>query len=82
MGTRPLASRPSSPDPLGPCDTKLETLVPELAAEDVIVMARLEGYRTKSEWLRDLILDRLYGRMNRLQMMARSMNGGNPSNSG
>jgi hypothetical protein len=67
---------------MGKCDVKVETLLPELAAEDVIVVSRLEGYDSKSEWLRDLILDKLYGRVKRLQMMARAGNGGNPSNSG
>lgn len=76
MSNGPFASRPPTSSPLGKCDVRLETLVPEQAAEDAIVAARLSGYRSKSEWLRDLILNELYGR---LRMLPQARGGGEPA---
>ncbi len=56
-----LESRASTPG-LGKCTEDLKTLVPEEVKEEFCAMAVMNGQRP-SDYLRDLILDHLYGKL-------------------
>lgn len=58
-------------------DVRVETTLTESAADDLIAVARLNG-KTKSEWLRDLILCELYGQLGMLRARAGLVKPENP----
>lgn len=67
--TAPFLSRPPAANPLGLCDTRMETTVPEEIAEEAIAIARMHG-RTKSEWMRDLIIKAVRGEFEWMRLRA------------
>ena len=68
-GASPLLSRPSGSNPLGPCDARMETTVPDEIAEEFIAVARMNG-KTKAEWLRDLIIKSVRGEFEWMRLRA------------
>jgi len=53
-------SRPASVTPWGKCDTRVQTLIPEVAAADLRCKAAAAGV-SESELVRNLVLRHLYG---------------------
>lgn len=66
---RSHAGRPPASSPLGPCDVRMETTVPEEIAEEFVAVARLMG-KTKSEYLRDLIIKSVRGEFEWMRLRA------------
>ena len=61
-----MESRAAAPG-LGKCTEELKTVVPESVKEDFTAMAVLHGQRP-GDYLRDLILEHLYGRLPLIRM--------------
>ncbi len=74
-------SRPKDADPRGKRICQLDTMVCEETEHAVIAMAALNG-KTKSEMMRILLEDALFGRFPMLQRMAQSRMSNQESNSG
>lgn len=60
-------SRSGVTSPLGKNAIEVKTAIPEEAADALAGMAVLVG-KTKSEYLRDVVMEHLYGRFNALRM--------------
>lgn len=64
----PAFSRGRS-SPLGKHDARVETVLPAVIAEELTTIARLHG-KTSSEWVRDLIIERIRGEWAALRLRA------------
>lgn len=66
-------SRAAAPT-LGKCTEELKTVVPEDVKEEFTALAVINGQRV-SDYLRDLVLDHLYGRLHATRVRAGLGNG-------
>lgn len=71
--TDPTFARSSESDPLGKCDVRMDTLVPEKVKDDAAFVARAQGFRSTSEWVRSIIERELYGSVEHIQSVVRGI---------
>ena len=55
-------------------DTELKTVVSEKVHDDFLVLSRLMGFDSKSEYLRYLVTEKLYGHLASLNNTAKGVN--------
>lgn len=60
--------------PGGKCTEEIKTVVPEEIKEEFNALAVINGYKP-SDYLRELIIDHLYGRLHVTRLRASRMNG-------
>ena len=68
-----LESRAATPT-LGKCTEEIKTVVPEEVKEEFAALAVINGQRP-SDYLRDLILEHLYGQLHAARLRAGRRNG-------
>ncbi|MCP3850628.1 MAG: hypothetical protein GY694_10400 [Gammaproteobacteria bacterium] len=55
-------------------DTELKTVISQQAHDDFLVLARNSGFNSKSEYLRYIVEERLYGHFSQLKHNPKGIN--------
>lgn len=78
----PAFARSGESDPRGKLTERIDIPVPADMRDDAAFVARAAGFKTTSEWARNLIYRELYGAVDHVQTIVRSAAGGDVRNRG
>ena len=74
--TPPAFARSGESDPRGKLDERIDIPVPASVKDDAAFVARAAGFKSTSEWARNLIYRDLYGTVDHVQTIVRAAAGG------
>lgn len=74
-----MSRRADAPD--GKLTSHLDLMISEDLNESLIALARVNGFQNRSEYVRNVLHRAVYGEMDTLRLLARSLNR-NPGNTG